>query len=87
MHQKHHERPKDEEGDIAELEKRRTWGRGCQKRRQRRAAHVSNPKLLARWSPAPFQAINPEFITLSVDADSQPAINGFTAPSVILLVH
>lgn len=24
VHQEHHERPKDEEGDIAELEKRRT---------------------------------------------------------------
>ena len=52
VHQKHHERPKDEEGDIAELEKRRTWGGGRQKRRQRR-----KPSVLSHWSSALFQTV------------------------------
>lgn len=41
VHQEHHERPEDEEGDIAELEKKRTQREGVRQGRQRGAAPKS----------------------------------------------
>lgn len=66
VHQEHHERPKDEEGDIAELEMSGTWGGGVRQGRQRRAALISKPSVISQsghLSPL-RQYISPEFVNL-----------------------
>lgn len=65
VHQEHHERPKDEEGDIAELEKRRTC-RGCQTGEAEEGCPMSKPSVVSQSGHlSPFgQCISPEFVNL-----------------------
>lgn len=89
VHQEHHERPKDEEGDIAELEKRRTWGEGIRQGRQRRPGPMSKPSVISQLVTYLLSGneSTQSLSSLSAHLHSQWVISRSITPPIILWIH